>query len=247
MICLRYASFVAALAFAITVPAVSPADEPPAWFHVSVAGQVLAPADVGRLTVEMLRIYSRARYLQKDAADMPAASPLVWYGGKGSGKPEIWILRSLQRQAAMSPREEAELSRQQSQAQILAVLDAGDGGAALERAYAKTPPDAQDRIALASEIVQAMQDASAQTAAQSVVDRRWVLAHVPAGTPRVAALQAIASRQLAVRTSSDGTVVVSFPGQFEPGCSFSTELTLTFDVGDLLEKIDASEPIANCL
>jgi hypothetical protein len=211
-----------------------------------VAAQSLAPADIDRLIVEILNVYSGATYLQKDAADMPATSGYVWYAGKSSGKPEIWILR-LPQNSDPTPNEQAEMSRQQTQAEILAVLDAGAGGAALQRAYAITPTDVQSRLALAREVAQALRDASVQTVAQSVVDQRWVLTHIPVGTPRSSVSQTIASRHLAGRVTSAGTFVVSFPGQFVPGCSFSTELTFTFDAADRVEKIDTGKPIPDCL
>lgn len=190
--------------------------------------------------------------LTKLASAMPSYAPLVWYAGKDTtGKPVDWVNPAATGPAA-SASQTREFLLESLAAQILTALEAGQGGPTWQRMYLATPSDPASREDLGRAIALSQESWSNQTVAHTDLDRKWIFANVVAGMPRAQVYTALHRRGYIPtnRSGNDplaGVAVILLPGAFEPGCSFSNDLTFTFDSNDRLFKIDLSQPIPDCL
>ena len=229
------------------------AQTPPPW-SISVGGQSLAWPDI----VQALRLEFGAGGIEpvrKDPKQMPAFAPYAWYAGRDTnGKPIVWMALPPGVKNKLSDTLEAEVRRQRTAAGILFALDAGAGGSTWQRLYHALPDDPAARTAFAGEIIAAVRAASAWTVAKSTADRQWIFANVLAGLSRQQVYALLDARELTATDDSErttkppsGLAYVKLAGYFEPGCSFSHTITITFDANDRVYKLDLSPPKPNCL
>jgi hypothetical protein len=243
---------VAAAAVAAAWGSVGPAvaQTPPPW-TVTVAGQPVTIDDVGQaLAMEMAM--SGLQSTPKAPSAMPSFAPLVWYAGRDStGRPIVWRRSG---PIAADGTERQESIREFAVAAILVQLDGGKGGPTLQRLFRGLPDDAGARVRFAREIEAAVQSASAWTEASYVANRRWVFANVHAEMTRRDVYLLLARRGLRPTDQSQrgsspdtGVAYVTLAGAFEPGCSWSHTIAITFDSSDRVRKVDLAPPHPNCL
>jgi hypothetical protein len=230
------------------------AQTPPPW-NISVGGQRLTWDDIGQAMLLEFGASARVEQVLKKPEQMPAFAPYAWYAGRDQhGKPIVWMADAPGETKNPSDAVVAEARRQRIAAGILAALDAGAGGRTWQRLYHALPDHGAARAAFAGEIIASLRAASAWTVAKSEADRHWIFANVRAGLTRPQVYALLDSRELTATDSSErtkrppkGPAYVLLPGYFEPGCSFSNTVTITFDAGDRVYKLDLSPPKPNCL
>jgi len=249
--CVPIAILAAAIVVSIFGRAAS-AQTGPVW-SVSVAGEPVSMDDIAQV---VLLVFSAPPpvHVVKKRSEMPPFAPDLCYAGRGTdGKGILWY-------AAPPPGQEKSVSyrlareRETDAALILSGLDAGKGSAKWRRLYGAVPPTPQDRQAFAMQIVSALEAASAWNVATADANRQWLFATLHAGMTRTKVYALLAARQIAPTDASlrqskpaSGDAIVTLPGAFEPGCSFSTRVTIAFDSDDRVTKLDLSQPIPDCL
>jgi hypothetical protein len=231
---------------ALALLLVAAGNEPAAT--VIVDGVVLSYRDVLELTGLSMAAGEYVRgAIVKRPADMPKSSPYAYYAGTDAGgKPIVWVSESMKSGATLSAAQTAEAMREAQQAGLLAALATGKGSAAIQRLYAQTKSDPEALATLGTALESAMSEMSGKTVEYARDERRWIFRHIPEGTTRAQALAMLRDHGLVASERGD-TTVVTLPGAFEPGCYFSTNVTLTFADGKQLYKIDLSQPIPDCL
>jgi len=263
---LLWAPLVVPLFAAVLSPAaVATAGSSEPWLHIAVEGHDLDKADlddVMRLTFRgllgdpMHRI-AGPKSVPKEPRDMPAVARMVWYAGKdASGQGLLWYADFGKDAPRLSNPQMAEQKVEQNAAGILAALDAGDGEALWRSIYAAVPSDAEHREQLGLEMANALVEYSVQSVAHSEADRKWIFRNITAGMTRADVYAALRAHDVhigdpfppvAAAPPASGPARVYLQGPFEPGCSFSRDITLTFDAADRLEKMDLGEDTPNCL
>jgi hypothetical protein len=232
---------------AAVVPREESTPAPP--FRVRIEGKGVPPSDLIDLEIGMIGASQRLTGVQTDAASMPQAAPDVWYAGndtKQPGKGIVWFSRSADQNSAA-------FRKQQTVALVLRALDEGFGGKVLQSLFAATSQDTASRVRLGGDVFGAMQSASDQTVQFSTKMQTWLLAHIKIGMTRSAVYEMVKSQNVRIYDWDYGgrisrpVAIIALPGAFEPGCSFSTNVTLTFDSGDRVDKIELSKPIPDCL
>lgn len=223
-------------------------NEPPAT--VTVDGVPLTYRDVLQLTALYLgSVGFTQRGIIKQPADMPKAAPYVYYAGRDAkGKPIVWVSTAVHDPLpkTLSAAQQAEMMRELEDVGVIVTLQLGQGNADLRRVYEKVKNDPAGLTSLGAALGRAMSQMSARTVQYANDERRWIFAHVHAGTPRSRAEAMLHAHGLSA-SEQGHTTVVSLPGAFEPGCYFSRNVTLTFDRYKRLYKIDLSQPIPDCL
>jgi hypothetical protein len=230
------------------------AQTPPPW-NISVGGQRLTWDDIGQALRLEFGASARIEPIPKQPEQMPAFAPYAWYAGRDPhGKPIVWMTVAREGKKTSSDAVVAEARRQRIAAGILLALDAGAGGTTWQRLYRALPDHGAARAAFAGEIIASVQAASAWTVSKSEADRRWIFGNVRTGLSRPQVYALLDSRELTATDASErttrppnGPAYVRLPGYFEPGCSFSTTIAITFDAGDRVYKLDLSPPKPNCL
>ena len=199
--------------------------------------------------------FAGGKAVPKNRGMMPAFAPYAWYAGRDKdGKPLIWVVAPLDPRTAKSAAVEAEARREYAAARVLIALDFGKGGPTWQRLYHALPGDSAARNAFAIETVDAAVTASAWTVAKSDADRHWIFSSIQAGSTRQAVYALLDARGLSATDPSErstkppnGVAVVKLDGAFEPGCSFTHIITITFDADDRVKKLDLAPPHPNCL
>jgi len=225
---------------------VAAANEPTAT--VTVDGVPLTYRDVLQLSALSL---AGAGVMQtgvaKQSSEMPAASPYVYYAGTDAGgKPIVWISTAIRSGAKLSDAQTAEMEREGEAAGLLAALAASKGDAPIQRLYTQAKNDPAELASLGAALTGAMTQMSALTVQYSNEQRRWIFQNIPAGTTRTRVEEMLQGHGLVADTKGN-TMVVSLPGAFQPGCYFSTNVTLTFSDRMQVYKIDLSPAIPDCL
>ncbi|HEY1976129.1 MAG TPA: hypothetical protein VGG89_06285 [Candidatus Baltobacteraceae bacterium] len=181
--------------------------------------------------------------ITKAPADMPKDFPYVFYAGKDAGgKPVLWISSAVSAHVVKPPEFDREVQREEEASAMLATLDMGKASSNWQRVYATVKNDPARLAALGAELEGAIRDMSAAIVAISAANRQWMFANLTEGMPRAQVYRALRLHGLAAKGD-----VVSLPGRFEPGCYFSTNVTMTFDASERLDKMDLSQPIPDCL
>ena len=234
------------VACALAMLLVAAGNEPAAT--VAIDGVQLSYRDVLQLTALSLRGAGVMQGAEaKQPSQMPKAAPYVYYAGNDAeGKPMVWISTAIQSGAKLSDAQAAEVSREAQAASLLAGLAAGTSDAAIQQLYAQVKSDPTALAGLGAALTSAISRMSTLTVQYANEQRRWIFRTITAGTTRAQAEEMLREHGL-VATVNGNAVVVSLPGAFQPGCYFSTNVTLTF--GDRLQlyKIDLSQPIPDCL
>ena len=214
---------------------------------VTIDGVPLSYRDVLQLTALSLGGGGFAQSaVVKQPAEMPKASPYVYYAGTDAGgKPIVWISAAVKSGAKLSAAETAELTREYEGTGLIAMLAAGKGNPAVQRLYAAVKNDPSALASLGVAMTTAMSEMSTDTVQYANDQRRWIFRNIPAGTPWAHAEDMLREHGL-VADKRGEQMVVSLPGAFQPGCYFSTNVTLTFNQMQLY-KIDLSQPIPDCL
>ncbi len=209
--------------------------------------------DLSGLAIEGTGAFQLA--VKKPSTQMPTNAALFYYDGTDlHGKPIVWISNAYHARAKQAEAADAELQREEMVAALLVMLGAGKGGSDLQRLYRKASSTAESRQRLGVALENAIERMSEKVVHYSSRERRWIFAHLTAGMPRARVLQLLRTQSLTVKSGSvpathDGrqTLLVNLPGTFEPGCYFSSNITIAFDASVRLYKIDLSQPIPDCL
>ena len=222
-------------------------------WSVSVAGEPVSMDDINQA---VLLVFSAPPPVQvvKKRSEMPAYAPDLWYAGRGTdGKGILWYANPPVGQEKSSTYRVA-TERETDAALILSGLDAGKGSAKWRRLYGAVPPTPRERQAFAMQIVSALEAASAWSVATADANRQWLFATLHAGMTRTKVYALLDAHQITPTDASlrqtkptSGDAIVTLPGAFEPGCSFTTRVTIAFDSDDRVTKLDLSEPIPDCL
>jgi hypothetical protein len=217
-------------------------DGPP---YVTIEGQQMSYHDVLELTGYVLGAMTYFRdAVTKAPADMPKDSPFFYYAGKNAaGKPVIWMSSSVNdpnKKPIAS--QSSEMQREEQTAGLLASLGAGKGSPKWQSVYAAIENDPSRLAGIGAELQTAMTDMSTAIVAKSAADRKWMFANLTEGMSQAQVDAALRSHGLASKSG-----VVTLPGAFEPGCYFSTKVTMAFDASGRLYKMDLSQPIPDCL
>lgn len=222
--------------------------------YVTVEGIRLSYRQVLKLSglaIEGAGLFQTA--VKKAATEMPPGAREVYYDGTDAhGKPIVWISSALAAAPKLSEAASAQARREETAAGLLAVLGVGEGAANLQGLYRKVRFDAKPRQRLGIELAIAIEKMSEKVVRYSTQERRWMFASLTAGMSRSRVAQMLRARGISVITAKAGrgvrsTMVVSLPGEFEPGCYFSRNVTMTFDAAERLYKMDLSQPIPDCL
>ena len=230
------------------------AQTPPPW-RVSAGGQILTWTDIGQAMRLEFGASSAGEPVPKKPEQMPSFARYAWYAGRDpNGKPIIWMSVAPEGKKKRPDAVDAEVRRQLTAAGILYALDAGAGGPTWQQLYHALPDDPAARTAFAGEIIAAVRAASDWTVAKSTADRHWIFANVRAGLSRQQVYARLDTRELTATDESEkiqrppkGLAYVRLPGEFQPGCSFSNTVTITFDARDRVYKLDLSPPKPNCV
>ncbi len=225
------------------------------WLHVTVDGRHLTQTDLTQ--VLMWAFFSGSSDTVTIAASkMPAYAPYLWYAGNDpkTGKPSFWVSKALEDRDT-TQQYAATIQREQIAAGVLYALASGKGTPALRALYTATPADPVHRQQLAQALAGALRTWSNETVAKSKAGRAWMFAALTAGMPRNTVYALLRARGLKATSGGMGTdafpasgsALVNLPGAFEPGCSFSRDVTIQFDSTNRLYKLDLSEPIPDCL
>lgn len=224
----------------------------PAW-NIRVGDEAVSLSDIWQA---MILVFTARRGEQalKDPKEMPTFAPYTWYGRDSSGTPALWFSTATPDLKSASSEVRAEASREGTAAAILIALVEGQGGPLWQRLYRSVPDDPKARNDFAREITTAFRYASDWTVAQSAANRKWLFSNIRAGLNRQQVYTLLKARDLQATKAPDqprkppnNADVVELPGAFEPGCSFSNHVTITFDASDRVKKLDLSPPIPNCL
>lgn len=230
---------------------------------VNVEGVQLTALDVANMTVLALDGSGLMRNAtMKVPGDMPVSQPYFYYAGRDAkGMPIVWIAKSIDgRNDAIRP----ELQREEVGVAIVAVLDSGIDPNIfakqrepiidkLHPLIAATGGDPERINRLGLELADAIRQMSDLTVAQSTADRKWMFATLTTSMTRAQVYDALRSRGLQASSASgrafpaDGPATVTLAGSFEPGCSFSNAVAITFDATNHVEKLDYGIPTPDCL
>jgi hypothetical protein len=242
----------AALLLASAAPQRAFAQSAPAW-NIRVGGEAVTLRDVGQAMI-LVFTARRGQPASKDPKEMPSFAPYTWYGVDSSGTPALWFSTATPNLKSASTEVFVEVSREGTAAGVLIALVEGQGGPLWQRLFHAVPDEPKARNDFAREITTAFRYASDWTVAQSAANRKWLFTNIRAGLNRQQVYTLLKARGLRASKALDvppeppsNSDVVELPGEFEPGCSFSNHVTITFDATDHVKKLDLSPPIPNCL
>ena len=230
---------------------------------VTVDGVQLTDRDVAILSV--LAIYGTGAIqhpIAKAPSEMPSGSPYIYYAGTDEkGAPVIWMSSQMNEKSQSAA---GEIQREQEAVAIVTMLNAPPATTGRQRPLpsidalrplftaAAGDPLTLNRLGLA--LADAIHQMSDLTVARSADDRRWMFATLTPAMNRAQVYAALRTRGLHATEQSgradfpaDGPAIVRLDGAFEPGCSFSNNVTISFDATDHVEKLDYGAPIPDCL
>lgn len=174
--------------------------EPVAPVNVEVNGQEIGSGDLDAFISGYYQPKAGSppmKTIVKDPSAMPSDAPYASYQGRGAGPPPvevIWVSSAIG--AMHRPEEKRAAEDQYMAAAVLALMDAGNAGPALQAIYAKTPADRPSRLALGLSFARAFQAASDQSAAFAASQAEWIRKNIPPGMTRAAAYTLLKSKGL---------------------------------------------------
>ena len=200
-----FAAFIAIVVSA--VPAYGLAQLPSPLPSVSVQGPTITMKDIGEF---MQGAYAtgdlQLTFVEKPSSQMPPDTPYADYRGR-SGKPPkeiVWVLSPAEYTDSATPVPSPvpdQLAWMHDTATdalvaaiVLAVMDSGRAGRALQSLYAETPSDRDARLALGRSVVHAFAALSDQQASDAVAQTTWIATNVKPGASRAEAYAFLKSK-----------------------------------------------------